>query len=191
VQLASFTAFATNEGVKVSWITQSELGCDSWAIERSSVEGDPFQLIGTLAGQGTTNEPHNYLFTDKTALNPGTYYYRLAEIDNDGKEYYGPISVLVNGRSSIYSLHQAYPNPTKGTATIKYSLKVSGQTSLKIYNILGAEVKTLINECQDANDYEVIWDGRDNNGRDVSKGIYFYKLISGQFNATRKLILLR
>ncbi len=91
----------------------------------------------------------------------------------------------------IFSLGQAYPNPASGKVSIKYTLSTTGQTSVKVYNILGAEVKTLVNSRQDANAYMVTWDGKDNNGRAVANGVYFYKLVSGEFTATKKMMLLK
>ena len=95
-----------------------------------------------------------------------------------------------------YRLFQNYPNPFNSTTRISYQLPVvSGQTShyvtLKIYNILGQEVRMLVDESRDSGSYTVTWDGRDGFGYDVVSGIYFYRLTTGNFSETKKMVLMR
>jgi hypothetical protein len=90
-----------------------------------------------------------------------------------------------------FSLAQNFPNPFNPNTFIQFSLPVSGKISLKIYNLLGQEVKTLIDEEKRAGEYEVLWDGKDNFGEDVASGIYFYRVAVGDFSETRKLVLLK
>ena len=85
-----------------------------------------------------------------------------------------------------YSLAQNYPNPFNPTTTIKYTLQFSGRVTLKVYDILGKEVATLVNEEKPAGSYSVVFDA----GK-LASGIYFYKLQAGNFVATRKMILLK
>ncbi len=97
------------------------------------------------------------------------------------------------------TLSQNYPNPFNSNTTINYQLSaIGGQrsaVSLKVYNILGQEVKTLVDERQPAGSYRVLWDGRDNYGKEVSSGVYFYRLEvkggSSEMTKTRKMILMR
>ncbi|HBZ86737.1 MAG: hypothetical protein A2509_06410 [Candidatus Edwardsbacteria bacterium RIFOXYD12_FULL_50_11] len=194
VSLASFTAAPSSGGILLSWQTASEINCQSWRIERSTQAEGSFAEVGTVNGNGTVYETSNYQFTDASIPAVGEYYFKLVEIDVSGKETtFGPIQVSYSGpvRAIDYKLEQSYPNPTTGKVAIRYSLKDPGHTSLTIYNIMGAEVKTLVNSRQAADNYTVSWNGRDNSGREAAKGVYFYKLISGNFSATRKLMLLR
>jgi len=85
-----------------------------------------------------------------------------------------------------YELSQNYPNPFNPSTTIRYSIPNSGKVKLVVYDVLGREVKTLINQEQNAGTYSV-----DFNAEGLSSGVYFYRLSSGQFSETRKLILLR
>ena len=85
-----------------------------------------------------------------------------------------------------YSLVQNYPNPFNPTTTINYQLKFGGQVTLKVYNILGREVATLVNEEKPAGNYSIVFDA----GK-LSSGIYFYRLQTGNFVATKKMILLK
>ncbi|MBI4726668.1 T9SS type A sorting domain-containing protein [candidate division TA06 bacterium] len=90
-----------------------------------------------------------------------------------------------------YELMQNVPNPCKQFTMINYQLAKSGQVSLKVYNTLGQVVKTLVNESQNPGPYSVKWDGRDETGRQVSAGIYFYRIVSGEFSSVKKMVVLR
>jgi hypothetical protein len=95
-----------------------------------------------------------------------------------------------------FALSQNYPNPFNPTTIIKFNVqdskfKVHIPTTLKIYNILGQKVRTLVDEPKAAGTYEVIWDGKDDRGRDVASGIYFYKLIAGFYQETKKMVLMK
>ena len=194
VELASFTAVAAGAGVELAWSTASESECQRWEVERSEHESEGFIVIGTVPGHLTTNEPHKYSYTDASDLQTGIYYYRLAEVDvNGNRSYYGPQMVEIGGKDlpSSFCLEKAYPNPATRSATIRYGLRQGGLTSLKVYNVLGQEVRTLVSGHQPAGYYAQSWDGRDNQGRPAANGVYLYQLISGDFSATKKLTLVR
>jgi hypothetical protein len=90
-----------------------------------------------------------------------------------------------------YELMQNAPNPCSKQTTISYQLAKQGQVSLKIYNTLGQVVKTLVNESQNPGPHSVKWNGNDEAGRQVAAGIYFYRIASGEFNSTKKMVVLR
>ncbi|MCK4339405.1 MAG: T9SS type A sorting domain-containing protein [Candidatus Cloacimonetes bacterium] len=95
-----------------------------------------------------------------------------------------------------YALSQNIPNPfsTSGgnfTTKIQYSLPHSSNVSLKIYNIKGELVKTLVSENKSAGSYNVIWDGKNEYGNDVVSGIYFYKIQTDKFSEIKKMLLVR
>jgi hypothetical protein len=89
------------------------------------------------------------------------------------------------------NLFQNYPNPFNSSSIITYEIERGENVTLKIYDILGREVRELINTSQKPDYYKVIWDGRNNSGKEVSSGIYFYQLRAGNYKQTRKLILLK
>jgi len=91
----------------------------------------------------------------------------------------------------ICLLSQNYPNPFNLATTIRYQLPKESEVSLKIYNILGQEVRTLVDQVQRASTYAVNWNGKDNKGRDVASGLYFYRIQVGHFKQTQKMILMR
>ncbi len=112
------------------------------------------------------------------------------------------LSVLLNGglvsidenlsiQPQEFTLYQNYPNPFNPNTTIKYALKKPTRVILKIYTVLGQEVKTLINEIQPTGVKSVIWDGRNNANELVSSGIYLYSIKAGDFRQTKKLLLFK
>jgi hypothetical protein len=90
-----------------------------------------------------------------------------------------------------YRLAQNFPNPFNPTTTIFFDLKAKGHVSIKIYNVAGQLVRTLVDEVMDAGSYSKHWKGKNNIGADVASGIYFYRMESESFSATRKMVLLR
>jgi hypothetical protein len=105
-----------------------------------------------------------------------------------------------DGKTSVpqaFELSQNYPNPFNPTTTIKYTLpsvrdgEETLQTTLKIYNILGELVRTLVNKPKCPGVYYEVWDGKDDQGNQVASGIYLYRLKAGKFSETKKMVLLK
>ena len=90
-----------------------------------------------------------------------------------------------------FRLEQNYPNPFNPSTTIRYELPKASHVTLKVYNILGEEVATLVNTMQDAGFKSVDWNSTDNFGIAVASGVYFCRLQAGEFVQTNKLLLLR
>lgn len=189
VELVSFSANVDNGRVMLSWVTASETNNFGFDIERSEDEIE-FQKVGFVEGKGTTILPQQYVFVDEK-LAPGTYYYRLKQVDLDGVfEYTNVINITLTPPKE-FALAQNYPNPFNPETTIKYDLPVSSHVVLKIFNILGEEVKTLVDAEQTAGINTIIWNGKDKLGKDVSSGAYIYQMQAGGFTKVKKLTLLR
>jgi thiol-disulfide isomerase/thioredoxin len=92
---------------------------------------------------------------------------------------------------AAFKLAQNYPNPFNPSTTIRFGMKAKGLVTVKIYDVAGRLVRTLVNEVRDAGAYSAVWDGRNNLGAHVASGIYFYKMETKGFSATKKLVLLR
>ena len=94
-----------------------------------------------------------------------------------------------------FALFQNFPNPFNSVTTIQYNVPEESRVNLRIYNLLGEEVKKLVDKNKPAGTYSVQWDGRDSYGRRVSSGIYIYKIeavnSSGKFVKTKKLVLVK
>jgi len=89
------------------------------------------------------------------------------------------------------ALHNAYPNPFNPSTTLSFSLKEQGEVSLEIYNQKGQKVRTLVRENMDAGNHQVVWHGTDDSGRQVASGLYFYRMKSGKYSSTRKMIMMK
>jgi hypothetical protein len=113
------------------------------------------------------------------------YYWRADTV------IYTGIDDVELGIPQEYAIYQNYPNPFNPTTTIKYDLKQTGDVSLKIYNILGQEVRTLVNTRQEAGYKSVVWDGLNNYGARVASGVYIYRIQAGEFVQSRKMILMK
>ena len=91
----------------------------------------------------------------------------------------------------VFELHQNYPNPFNPTTTISFTLDEPAQTFVTIYNLLGQRVTTLIDVNLPAGEKAIVWNGTDENGREVSSGVYFYLIQSGKHTESKKMTLLR
>lgn len=89
------------------------------------------------------------------------------------------------------TLHQNYPNPFNPVTTIRYELPEKSFVNITIYDMLGRQVRTLINQTQDAGFKSVIWNATNDNGKLVSAGVYLYKIQAGEFVQTKKMLLLK
>ncbi|MBI4725934.1 T9SS type A sorting domain-containing protein [candidate division TA06 bacterium] len=193
VHFAEMNLMASSDGVNLTWRTESEQNCLRWEIERSDDAERGFVKVGEVEGGGTTSQPQNYSYTDNTITEKGIYYYRLAEIDlNGGKTYYGPMSVTFGGDvPTAYLLYQANPNPFGQSTTISYQLTANGYVGLKVYDVTGRLVRTLVEGEQSAGAHTVAWDAKDESGKEVANGIYFSRLNISNFASTRKMMLIR
>ena len=111
--------------------------------------------------------------------------------DSLGHSWSFPIMIQVaNNLPTRYALYQNYPNPSNCRTTIKYDVPVNTRmVKLKVFNLLGQEIRTLVNEKKSAGHYSVTWDRKDNSGELVASGIYFYVLKSGDFIRVKKMTL--
>jgi hypothetical protein len=187
VELVSFTASVHPDGnaVELSWLTATELNNQGFQVERKT-ESTSWDNIGFVNGYGTTTETQFYSFIDQN-LNPGSYFYRLKQIDFDGSFKYYELSETVEiGALQTFYLSQNFPNPFNPATIISWQVPVDGYTTLKVYDDLGKEVATLVNEEKPAGNYEIEF-----NASELASGVYFYRIISGDFVDTKKMILMK
>jgi hypothetical protein len=144
-----------------------------------------WQPITFIKGNGTTTEPNTYYYLDKN-LSAGVYQYRLKQIDFDGSFEFSSIVEVEINIPDKFSLEQNYPNPFNPSTSIQYAVGNRQFVQLKVYDILGNEVATLVNEEKSPGTYEVEF-----NATQLSSGVYFYRLQAGDFIETKKMILLR
>jgi hypothetical protein len=173
-----------HDEVELKWTTATETNNRGFEIERMSTGGQ-FEKIGYVAGFGTTTEPKAYSFVD-TRLETGRYTYRLKQIDLDGTYKYSQ-ELNVDVEVPIeYVLEQNYPNPFNPSTTIKYSILEDGFVKLAVYNMLGEEIISLVNNVQKAGRYEVTFDASN-----LASGVYLYRLEAQKFISIKKMILIK
>lgn len=185
VELASFTSSVNANSVSLQWSTAYEKNNSHFDIERKTQEGS-WDKKGSVQGNGTSGEPHSYSFNDKD-IKSGKYFYRLKQVDYNGNfKYYVLSNEVVVGAPEKYFLSQNYPNPFNPATVISYHLPVAGFTDIKVYDITGKEVMTLVSEVQQAGYYNVTF-----NAAGLTSGIYFYKIQSGNFSQVKKAMLVK
>lgn len=147
-------------------------------------------------GQGASGEGKLVELTFKALGTPISSDFQIAEGVLVGVD--GNIDVMshieigdLKPRPDHYGLGQNMPNPFNPSTTIGYQLPESGQVRLSIYNLLGQEIRTLVNEPMEAGYYTAVWDGKDDGGRQVASGIYIYRMQSGKFVDARRMMLLK
>ena len=149
-------------------------------------QDDKWFTIGFVAGHGNSNSPKDYVFSDASLIFVGTYYYRLEQIDNDGSyEYSKQIKVDFESPNN-FELRPNYPNPFNPSTTISFSLPVSDNVSLKVFNTLGEEIITLVESFLEAGIHTYIF-----NAEDLTSGIYVYQLSTSNDAQTRKMLYLK
>ena len=186
VELSSFTAIAQDANVLLNWVTSTETNNMGFDVERRTVKSNSgWQKLGFINGNGTTTEKSSYSYVDKNPVD-GKSYYRLKQIDFDGSyKIYNSVEVEF-GTVKEYSLSQNYPNPFNPSTDIIYTLAKSGNITLKVYNILGSEVTTLVDGFMEAGKHSVKF-----NAKDFTSGVYFYTIKADNFTSTRKMILMK
>ncbi len=188
VELASFEASVTASGVKLNWRTITEVNNAGFDIEVKTASGN-WEFLDFVNGYGNSNTPKDYTYLDKN-VSSGKYSYRLKQIDIEGLfEYSKTVEVLVT-KSLDYAINQNYPNPFNPNTTINFTLPQAGFVKLTVYNLLGQEVKTLVNESREAGVHTVDFSATDG-ALELNSGIYFYKLESGNFVQTRKMTFVK
>jgi subtilisin family serine protease len=189
-QLKSFTyQIFSRKFILLNWIMKFESDNLGFDVEKST-DNRNYIKIAHITGYGTTSSEKNYYFYDNQT-NTGVYYYRLKKIDYGGFfEYSDPIKVTV-GAPESFSISQNYPNPFNTITTIEYQIPEESSVEIKIYDVLGKEIKTLINEKKQVGFYEVAWDGKNENRISVSSGTYFLRFKAGKFSELKKITILK
>jgi hypothetical protein len=151
--------------------TEIEIGVTS----PQSYKGDDYYFVGWSDGGDTT---HVVTLPDTNVTYTATFTDEVTGAED------GPLP-------RANALYQNYPNPFNPNTTVRFSLREREAVSLAIYDVAGRLVRALIDDVMDAGPHDVTWDGRDKAGRTVSSGVYFYRLVTGGFAETRKMVLLR
>jgi hypothetical protein len=196
VELRSFDAIPGNGEATLRWETASETDNDHFYLIRST-DNQNFGYVSTniLATNSPTGSSYSYV--DGNLVNGTTYYYKLVDVDINGLENINSLVAEVtptlnsNIAPDAYSLHQNYPNPFNPMTSISYDIREAGHVTLTVFDILGREVVTLVNDNQTAGSYSVEF-----NASTLSSGIYFYQLKVNNiqarlFSDLKKMVVLK
>ena len=190
VELVSFNAVIVKDKVELNWQTATEVNNYGFEVQRAFVETQHaaslrWDKISFVQGSGNSNSPKNYSFTDEPKGGK-EFKYRLKQIDVDGTFEYSEEVTAVLENVTAFKLEQNYPNPFNPRTMISWQLPVSSHVTLKVYDVLGNEVATLVNEHKASGVYQVEFDGSK-----LASGVYFYKLTADNFSQAKKLMLMK
>jgi Secretion system C-terminal sorting domain len=184
VELSSFTSNANGRSVNLIWVTQTEKNSNKFDVQRELVNSE-WITLGSVKAAVLSNSPKQYSYTDNKLLS-GKYQYRLKMIDNDGSFAYSKVIEVDIAAPKEFKLSQNYPNPFNPETKIAYNIPIDGVVALMVYDIMGKEVISLINENKKAGSYEVTFDGSR-----LASGVYFCKMTAKNFTGSIKMILIK
>jgi len=205
IELASFEAFYNRDEIVLKWVTESEINNEGFEIFKSENEqSGNYVLISSyrtnegLQGQGNSTTRHQYSFIDRRILPEQIYWYKLADVDYNGnRTFHGPVNASLNSTTipKEFKLYANYPNPFNPTTIIEFNLPKTSQVTLKIFNILGEEVATLVSARLAAGNHSYKW----SRPAGMASGVYLYRLEAGDpsqgigqgFVETKKMVLMQ
>jgi hypothetical protein len=211
VTLSAFTASVQNgRSMSINWATSSESNMRGYHVLRAEVALIQSQVDDLIAPDlvnaqrisqnlilaTNTSTTQEYSLLDENVNRGVMYWYWLQSIGNDGTfEFYGPVNKGLDSGDIVPDLplftvmNSVYPNPVRGNANFDISVKEGETAVLHIFNIRGQ----LVREFRDirTGNHNIVWNGRDNHEREVSSGIYFYRLTSPTVNDVRRMVLIK
>ncbi len=185
VELASFTSAVSGNKVTLFWTTSIEENNHGFEIERAS-NGSVWSSTGFVKGAGNSAMPVEYSYSE--ILNsPGSYNYRLKQIDFNGNfEYFNLQAEVLVGAPSGYILSQNYPNPFNPVTRIDFQVPSSGKVSLAVYSADGKKVMTLVDSNMESGYHTVVL-----NASELPSGVYYYRIDAVGFADTKKMLLVK
>lgn len=203
VNLSAFYALYVGGVPTLYWTTQTENNNAYWNVYRGTNNDFSTAYIlnddDPVPGNGTTDTPSDYVYIDAMpVVQNTTYRYWIEDVSTDGEtELHDPITLFIPYEDTpitpeSYGLQQNYPNPFNPSTAISFTLKEDSDVELTIYNVKGAIIRTIFNEHVYADQINtLIWDGNNADGKQVSSGVYFYKLITDTKEYQKKMLLVK
>ena len=195
VTLTSLTAQFHHGINTVKWRTESEINNQGFVVLRKLENEQNYYVIASyendlsLIGQGTTNQPTEYEFSDPNIISGQTYYYLIQDVDYNGvKTNHGPVIVSSTGSSVplAFNLYQNYPNPFNPSTTISFYMPTTQFVSLRVFDALGRTVETLVSEEVEAGYHELLFEPKS-----LASGNYYYQIQTEGYNSVKKMLLLK
>jgi len=192
VEATAFRATADLRSVTLTWTTKTEVDNAGFNVLRKEPGSPIFKLIASfihnddLKGLGTSSVGKPYAFSDKSVSSGATYQYKVQSVSTSGEVKDLSTLTVAVGVPTNCSLCQNYPNPFNPATTISFAIPSRSRVSLKVFDVLGREISTIVAEELQAGSYTRQW-----NAAAFSSGVYFYRLEVGGFVQTRKLTVLK
>ncbi len=211
VNLLNFNAIGKHKSVHLNWSTVSEINNAGFELARSEKKSGDYVIIASylsfpsLKGQVNSNHRHDYHFTDYLVTNGITYWYKLINVDLNGKKtVYGPVSAIPmlqiqrlssnENLPSKFTIYPNYPNPFNPRTTIRFDIPAGIDNpvpvNLSVYNASGQQIRVLYNNPTPSGSYTIEWDGRNHSGTRMPSGIYFAVLKTPDYQKCIKMILM-
>jgi hypothetical protein len=186
VELSGFSANVLSDNeVILNWTTETEVSNYGFEIQRQNFGDTDWTRIGFVAGNGNSNSPKHYSFTDDNPVNGSKFNYRLKQIDTDGNyEFSNVIDAEII--PADYFLYQNYPNPFNPVTKITYQISKESKVVINVYDILGSEVVSLVNDIKEPGYYDVEF-----KSTNLPSGTYIYRMTAGDFVEVKKMILMK
>ncbi|MBN2010364.1 Ig-like domain-containing protein [candidate division KSB1 bacterium] len=190
VELVTFAyEVLPRQGVVLSWQTGHEFNNSGFNVLRSNSISGPYEQINDDLIPSNTDG--TYKFLDSHVKSGQMYFYKVADVSLSGTTTEHDIIKVLVSKPTEYELSQNYPNPFNPTTKINFQVPEQQWVTLKIYNIMGQEIATLVDEQREAGYHTAIWNGLDKNGNRATSGVYYYRIIAGSFVHTKKMVLMK
>lgn len=201
VELSSFLLLINpHHQIILQWVTQSETNLVGYRIYRgrSNVFADAVMLNAFIEGTNTS-QTQIYVYCDNEIFENGCYYYWLESQDFDGTScIFGPVLIDFAAPDQgspappiVYGINSCYPNPFNPNTTISFGMPQAGMVKINIFNQRGQLVRMLFDGIKDKGTHKLVWDGKDNSGKNTSSGIYLIRMTSPGKCSTRKVVLMK
>lgn len=199
VTLSSFTAtYTTSNFVNIMWTTESESNMIGYHILRAENDdlSEALRMTNNIIIAHNQPETQKYSFEDKEVETDTEYFYWIQAAELDGTiEFFGPVNIKTGNIHNdtpviplVTQLNGAYPNPFNPSTTISFDIAETVMITIDIYNVKGQKVRSLINEEIKPGRYNVVWNGKNANNRNVSSGVYFFKMQAGEYKKINKVL---
>jgi len=204
VEMSSFTATLSSETmINLQWTTESESNIFGFNVYRSEDDelAHAIKLNSSVIEGTNSSTQHTYSYSDHEFEDQTTYYYWVESMEMNSETcFYGPVSVLSGGQEedapeftpqSLTGIVNVFPNPFSPNTVIAYKLKDAAEVTIRIHNLKGQLIRTLINTTKESGQYQISWDGKDDNGNNCASGVYLARMQAGVTKSFYKMMLMK
>jgi hypothetical protein len=185
---ASGSASGERGYVILTWQMQMDVSASSFIVQRSELPEDEFLTLDLPIDR---DKLLGFSCSDYSVSPGESYWYRMLLVNPYCEEAFGPFQVYVEPLPIVFAAHQSFPNPFNPFCTIRYDIPKACRVTLRVFDVSGFIVRTLVDRWEEPGFHNEIWDGMDEDERELPSGVYFYRLEAGDFAATRKMVLLK